>query len=459
MPSLFEFQKYCVNFLVDKKSVLIGDDMGLGKTIEAIVLDLERRIKQPNIVKHPKTLVITYLSIFSGWKNHFAEWAPNLRVKVIDNKNRQPFIDAIANDEADVFILHWQAIRLMPELVDTNWFHIIGDEIHALQNRKSKQSIALKKIKAIYKTGLSGTPAYDKPDDLWSILNWLYPDFWSSYWKYFNEHILWVDYNGFRTVIGVAEAEKLQQQMSGFYIRRLKEQVLLDLPDKYYQTIEVDLDPKQFRAYEAMRRDMLAWVGEHENEPVAAPVVIAQITRLQQFASAYGQLDEDSGKMRLSEPSTKLDAVMDIIHSTGAQIVVFSQFAQVIKLLQKRLESSKISHGIYIGETSTEDRAKIEEEFQNGNLQVFAGTISAGGVGITLTAASTVVFVDQSWSASLNNQAVDRLHRYGQKNAVQVIYINSRNTIDAKRIEQINLKWSWVRKLLGDSVDEEDEEW
>lgn len=479
--------------------------MGLGKSIQAVVLDQMRRERNPNLVKRPKTLVITYISIFSSWVECF-ETQTNLRVAYLNPKNRKEFLKKIFHDEADVFIVHWQALRLLPELAEVEWFHIIGDEIHAAQNRKTKQTLALKSLKTYYKTGLSGTPAYDKPDDLWSILNWLYPKYYSSFWRYFNEHVLYVENNGYRVVVGVNNVEKLQKEMSGFYIRRRKQEVMLDLPDKLYSERVVELDPKQKRAYQQMKKDMLAWVGEHEDEPVAAPVVVAQLTRLQQFSDAYGELEhytyrektkhdaiitEDvyekliaegilkrftapqiadgsvfvpvgtymtrkAIRMRLSEPSTKLDAVMDIIGSTAEQIAVFSQFSQVIELLRTRLEKAGVSHGIIVGTTPTDDRKEIIAKFQAERLRVFAGTIASGGIGITLTAASTVVFIDRSWSASLNIQAEDRLHRIGQKNAVQVIDIISRETLDAKRIRKINLAWAWIKKLIGDDTDIED---
>jgi len=458
MPELFDFQKYAVGFLIDKKSTLLGDDMGLGKTAQAIVLDQMRRAKQPNIVRHPKTLVITYIGIFQGWLDHYATWAPELKVCVINNKDRRDFIEALEDDYYDVYIMHWQALRIIEEdLKEFKWFHIIADEVHALQNRKSKQSIALKKVRTVYKTGLSGTPAFDKPDDLWSILNWLYPDFWSSYWKYYDRHIIWVDYNGYRTIVGVANADELHKQMSSFYIRRRKEEVLLDLPDKYYTKRYVELSDKQKRAYESMRKDMLAWVGEHETEPIQAPIVIAQLIRLQQFSDAFGIIDpEDNNKMLMTDPSTKLDEVIQIIKDTPEQIVVFSQFSQMIELLGARLKKLGITYGLFIGKTPAKDRARIIEDFQAGQLQVFAGTIAAGGTGITLTAASTIIFIDRSWSHSNNMQAIDRLHRIGQKNAVHVIDIISRSTLDEKRHEEIELQWKAIKKLLGE--DDEDEE-
>lgn len=446
---LFPFQQEAVDKLHKVKAVLIGDEMGLGKTHEAIAIDLKRRSEFPEMKL--KTLVICPLPMISTWVKAWFSWSDHLRVLPINNKNRQHFVDELEHDNYDVFICHWPALRLLPELANVQWFHVIADEAHALQNRKAKQTLALKAIPAGYKSALTGTPAFDKPDDLWSILNWLYPKYWSSYWAYFNDHIVFENFNGYRTVIGVNNPEKLQAEMDAFYVRRRKEEVLLDLPEKYYTEIRVDLHPKQRRAYDSMKNDMLAWIGSQESLPVVAPVVIAQLMRLQQFACAFAEFDEVKQKMVLSEPSSKIDAILEIIESTGEQVVVFSQFAQVIKLLAARLERKGITVGKFIGETNNIERSRIISEFQDGKIQVFAGTISAGGVGITLTAATTVIFVDRSWSNALNLQAEDRLHRIGQKSAVQVIDIIANDTIDARRIKTIQQKWAWIKRLIGDS--------
>lgn len=448
--TLFPFQREAVEKLWKLKSVLIGDDMGLGKTHEAIAIDLARRAEFPNYKM--KTLIVCPLAMVSTWTRAWFQWTTDLNILPINNKDRSHFIDELSQDNYDVFIMHWPALRLMPELSDVKWFHVIADEAHALQNRNSKQTKSLKALPAGYKSALTGTPAFDKPDDLWSILNWLYPRYWSSYWQYYNDHIMYDNFNGYKTIIGVNNPEKLQMEMEPFYIRRRKTDVLTDLPEKYYTEIRVDLHPQQMRAYKSMKENMLAWIGEHEHEAVVAPVIIAQLTRLQQFACAYGEWNEEKGKMFLAEPSSKLDAVMEVIDSAnGAQIVVFSQYAQVIKLLATRLEKKGITVGKFIGETPADERARIISGFQEGKIQVFAGTISAGGVGITLTAASTVIFTDRSWSNALNLQAEDRLHRIGQKSAVQVIDIIANDTIDRARIKVIQQKWSWIKRLIGDS--------
>lgn len=450
---LYPFQAEAVSKLKGIGSILIGDDMGLGKTHEAIAIDLIRRSQFPNMKL--KTLVVCPLAMVSTWTKAWFQWTNELRILPINNKDRTLFLEELTDDNYDVFICHWPVLRIIEdELEAVQWFHIIADEAHALQNRKAKQTLALKRIKTGYRSALTGTPAFDKPDDLWSILNWLYPHYWSSYWKYYNDHIIFSNFNGYKTILGVNNPEKLQKEMEPFYIRRKKEEVLPDLPDKYYTEVEVELHPQQRRAYDSMKNTMLAWIGVHEQEPVAAPIVIAQLTRLQQFACAFAEFDEDKQKMILSEPSSKIDAVVEIIKSTGQQIVVFSQFAQVINLLSKRLEKHGITCGKFIGDTSVQDRSRIITDFQDGKIQVFAGTIAAGGVGITLTAANIVIFTDRSWSNALNLQAEDRLHRIGQKSAVQVIDIIAKRTIDAKRIKVIQQKWSWIRRLIGDTTED-----
>lgn len=463
---LYPFQKEAVEKLWQVKSILIGDEMGLGKTHEAIAIDLTRRAQFPGMKL--KTLVICPLAMISTWTKAWFQWSNELRILPINNKDRSLFLDELNDDNYDVFICHWPVLRLIEEyLVEVPWYNVIADEAHSMQNRKSKQTLAIKRLQSGYKTALTGTPAFDKPDDLWSILNWLYPKFWSSYWDYYRRHLMVTTFNGYKTVVGVANPEQLQREMTGFYIRRRKEEVIFDLPDKYYTEIEVELSPQQQRAYNSMRDNMLSWIGTHEQEAVVAPVVIAQLTRLQQFALAFGEIvrkpvrsrgesgewiDGFEEKMILSEPSSKLDAVMDVIESlNGAQVVIFSQFSQVIDLLAVRLAKKGITYGKFTGDTPALTRSRLISDFQDGKVQVFAGTIAAGGVGITLTAASTVIFTDRSWSNALNLQAEDRLHRIGQKSAVQVIDIIARGTIDSRRIRVIQQKWAWIKRLIGDS--------
>jgi SNF2 family DNA or RNA helicase len=454
---LYDFQREDVDKLDGVVSVLIGNEMGTGKTYEAIERDLRIRTNLPAIFTGPKrTLVVAPLTVLPSWKEHYEELT-DLPVTVIDPKGRERSFRQYLATKDGVFICHWDALRLlikMPEFASTVFLHVIADECHRAKNRTAQQTKALKKIKCTNRTAMSGTPVVNRPDELWSILNWLYPREYSSYWKFYNEYVNYeiVYPQGFRKVVGPKNVAQLQRRLEPFFVRRLKKDVLKDLPDKYYTTLWVDLDPKQRKAYDLMKEEMIAWVGEHEDQPLVAPVVIAQLIRLQQFAAGYME-DNEEGGWRLGEPSSKLDALMQLLEDNpDEQFVVFSQFKQLIRLANARLSGKGILFGTLTGDTPQSTRGDVVRRFQNGDTQVFTGTIGAGGIGITLTSSSTVVFLDRSWSPATNAQAEDRLHRIGQKNAVQVIDIMARSTVDLGRKQKLEEKWSWIRQLLGDEV-------
>ena len=486
MPKLYDFQRVAVQQIlkhqwltmrergVPDTSVLIGDDMGLGKTVEAIALDLNYR-RAGQVDYTAKTLVVTMTSVMGAWAKHYKEWAPWLKVTVIDRKNRDKFISELksgttASSGSQIYICHWQVLRFIAkELQDVKWFHVIGDEIQNIKNRKAQQSWVFKKLKTTYKTGLSGTWADNRPDDAWSVLNWLWPRKFTSYWGFFNYHVLQKKHNQgtcmangcdkyhqrpYTEIVGVNDVESIHAQMGMAYIRRTKVEVWKDMPEKTYEDREVDLDPKQRRTYDKMEQDMLAWVGQNEDQPLPAPNVITQLTRLQQFAVAYGRMEikyKDGQPYRylvLDEPSSKLDAAMDIIGATNAQVLVFGQSKQALHLLAARLQRAGVSVCLLTGDVSQKDRDHNVAEFQAGRIRVFLGTIKAGGVGITLTAATVEIFLDRAWSPTANKQAEDRAHRLGQKNAILIIVLVARNTIDRKRNDRIEMKWTWLKQVL-----------
>lgn len=496
--SLYDFQREAITQLAvheeetGDRSVLIGDDMGLGKTVEAIALDLFRRNKY-DCKYTAQTLIVTQKSVMGSWRDHYQGtdtqegWAPDLKVMVIDTKNRQNFVDAMKLRDGNgypvvqVFVCHWQVLRFIADdLKDTDWFHVIGDEIQNIKNRKAQQTQVFKKLKTFYKTGLSGTWADNRPDDAWSVLNWLWPKKFTSYWAFYNHHVIQKKHNegtcmaedcdgyhkrAYTEIAGFHDKETIHAAMGNAYVRRTKYEVWRDMPEKTWEDRPVDLHPKQRTAYDAMAQDMLAWVGKNEDQPIQAAAVVSQLVRLQQFAVAHGRLElrrvyiglDKEGKrvygerwvLVLDEPSSKLDATMDIIEASNGQLVVFGQSKQAINMLAARLQAKDIPTGVLTGDTKQADRDKAVLDFQSGRLKVFLSTIKAGGVGITLTAASTCIFLDKAWSPSANRQAEDRLHRLGQKNAVLIINLVARDTIDRRRNDKIELKWEWLKAILN----------
>ena len=460
MTKDYGFQAEDVLKLRDRKGRLNASQMGTGKTYMGADLDLETDTAGPTIVVSP-------LGNFDNWRGRFEE--RGVPFYEVDPKDRdgslRRFLQARVPDGHKVFCIHWQALRLTPALAtigrERPWGHIIADEVHRMQGRKTQQTKALKAIRADFRTGLSGTPVTGNPAGYWSILNWLYPDIWKGFWKYYARYVNYeiVMPQGYHKVIGPKNVEELHELIDPYYIRHLKREpccphhpngVMPWIPEKYYTTRWVELTSVQRRAYSAMEKDMLSWVGEHEDQPLSAGVVVAQMMRLQQLSMAYAEVTPEG--IRLSEPSSKLDTVMEILDDNPTeQIVVFSQFSQACRLLAARLDRAGIAYGLYTGDTrSTRDEAK--RAFSRGDLRVFLGTIAAGGEAIDglQNNCSTMVFLDRTWSPAANQQAEDRLDRDGQTKPVQIIDIMARNTVDLGRRQKLETKWGWIRDLLGD---------
>jgi SNF2 family DNA or RNA helicase len=282
-------------------NTLCGDDMGTGKTFEGMELDKRKRERDGRTGL--KTLVLTTLGGTDVWTRHFRKFQPWIKTVTIDPKARGSFANSIYLEEADVYICHWDVIRMdevKQALYYNHWFHIIGDELHRTKNRKAQVTQAFKRITCDHKTGLTGTPGDNNPQDLWSLLNWLYPKVWGSYWRFFD---MYVDYKkhpvqGYKIIIGVRNEDHLLRVIEPYYIRRRFEEVVGDVPEKYYTPLYVDLTPRQRKAYNQMRDKDLAWVGENEDQPVPAPVVVTRLQRLQQFALAHVEVIETLKKRR-----------------------------------------------------------------------------------------------------------------------------------------------------------------
>lgn len=442
---LYPFQKDAVEFFRGKDFGLLADSMGLGKTVTT--LSEIRDWFLQGTTAPPKVLIVCPNSVKGVWADHIEQMFPEATpLTVVRSDHRD---EDIAGFDWGFLVVHWEALRLSPRLIATSWDWIVADEIHWAKNRQALRTKALKKLRTTYKRALSGTPMVNRPDELWSILNWLDPSNFKSYWRFYESFCSYrIAPQGYREFKGPKNIPKLRATMAPFTMRRTKEEVLPDLPEKFYQSIRVPLHPGQRKAYDQMRERSLAWIGEHVDEPVPAPSVLAQLTRLRQFSTAYAELDDD-GKVRMSEPSSKIDALMEILEESEGPVVVFSQFRQAIDLVAERLQRRGTEFGMLHGGVPSEDRAKIVSDFQEGLLPVFLSTIQTGGTGITLHRASTVVFLDRSWSPADNLQAEDRLHRIGQKSAVQVIVLEAEGTVDQVVTERLELKWSWFRRILG----------
>jgi len=450
---LYPEQQQAVEKFRNIDNCLVADELGLGKTVTGIAIDAMRRESQPPGFK---TLVVCPLTgVLDAWVDHFTSWRPDLKVRGINPKKR----NLLFTQDADVYVVHWESLAITPALHDIAWNHIIADEAHRAKNRNTKRSKALKQLKTDYKTALTGTPMDNRPDDLWSILNWLYPKKYSSYWRYFHHFVdFYEDINPstgikFKKVLGPKNTELLHKQLEPIYIRRLKKD-FVNLPETYRTTYTVDLHPQQRKAYDEMKKEMIAWLESHGNEePLIAPVVIAQLSRLQQFALGYCEIHTGPGgetKVKLTKPSSKLNQILDILDDSNEKMVIFSRSSQFIRLLAAELDKDRYSM-VYGGTPYYSRRAEIKRFIEDPNKQAFLATIGAAGVGLDglQHACSTVLFADREWKPSANEQAEGRLHRRGQKEAVQIIDVVARKTVDQRKATRLQMKKEWIMEVIG----------
>jgi SNF2 family DNA or RNA helicase len=494
----FYDQQVAIDKFRGVSACLIGDAMGTGKTITAIGRDFQIREDDPECRVGP-TLIISEKIGLSVWLYHLkAMGVPEDAILVVDPTDRRPFVgtlrrlqkvqggkgvNKVRGGVPRYYIMHWDILKAVEEINEKSpsgkprieWLHVIADEVQLAKNRKAIRTVELKRIVTRYKTGLSGTPADDKPWDIWSILHWLYPHKFRSYWKFFENYVEYkvAPGRGYRIPTGLKNIDELHRIMRPFYIRRTLREVAPDMPEKIHvqPPIIVPMGKQQRREYDSMKERAIALIGAQRNGEggfqLLAPAVVAVLTRLQQMALAtlspewdvkdddyaYDEFDVewDFPKIVLSKPSPKLDAVMNLITTHEDEpFVVFTQFKGMADLVEEECQRLKIPVVKITGDvTSAIKRTQMVADFQEGKARVFVGTIAAAGKTITLTRANHCIFVDLSWRPTANEQAEDRLWRRTQKNTVRIYHIQSKDSIDQVRLERINQKADMISALLN----------
>lgn len=425
-PTLYEFQRAGVRFLVQARRAVLGDDMGLGKTAQAIFACevISKRI-----------LVICPNTLKSYWSTEINKWAPNQYVSVLrgSHKKKKEIIEGFP--EYGFLVINIEAVRgnLINNLFTAGWDTVIVDEAHSVKNRNSKQTkgVYLLATRAKYVYLLTGTPILNRVDELWSPLHILYPKQYPSFWAFVKKHTIVyrrqirTPRGKYRTIWEIdgkpTQPKKLRAEIAPIFLRREKESVFPDMPPKIYQKVWLDMEGEQCRIYRDIEQTAMVEVGD---TTVVTAGILAQLTRCKQVTVSPGLI---GGKPE----GVKIDALIDILNGTDQKVLVFSQFAKAVKLVSERLEVEGISHAVFVGETKEKDRDSIIKCFQDTpEIQVFLTTIQAGGVGITLTAASLVVFLDKQWTPATNEQAVDRTRPHLQKQSIQIIELLARESVD-----------------------------
>ncbi|MFD1020354.1 DEAD/DEAH box helicase [Thalassobacillus hwangdonensis] len=400
---------------------ILADDMGLGKTLQSIAFILsEKEMHNP---EHP-SLVVAPASLVYNWKKEIERFAPTLTVRVIsgDKETRE----AIWNEDtdADVWITSYPLLRQDNENYKDYKFHALFlDEAQAIKNEATKTAKATRAIQAEHRFALSGTPIENALTELWSIFRTIMPGFYTNKKKFL-----------------AMKPEKISRMTRPFILRRLKKDVLGELPDKIETTqySELTKDQKQvYLAYlEKIQRDV--------NDTIATKgfqrgklEILAGLTRLRQICCHPGLFLEnyegESGKLnQLKELALEMK-------EGGHRMLIFSQFSSMLKVLYEELTKLGIE-GFYLdGSTKSEDRIDQVERFNEGEKDVFFISLKAGGTGLNLTGADTVLLYDLWWNPAIEEQAAGRAHRIGQKKVVQVIRMLAEGTIE-ERIHQLQQK-------------------
>lgn len=403
---------------------ILADDMGLGKTLQIISVLLAAKEEG----KEGTSLVVAPASLIYNWGEEFARFAPELNISLIagHQEERQEKIDAW--QEADVLVTSYDLLKRDIHLYeDKQFLYQIIDEAQYIKNHTTAAAKAVKVVKSRTRYALTGTPIENRLSELWSIFDFLMPGFLYGYDVFKKEMETPIVKSKDETAM-----KRLQKMVNPFILRRLKEDVLKDLPEKLEEYRYVRFADEQQKLYDGQvvhMRERIAGQNDEEFNKNKL-LILAELTRLRQICCDPSLcFDNYRGEV------AKLEACLQLIQSAmdgGHRMLVFSQFTSMLEILQRELSAAEIPYFTITGSTSKEKRLQMVKEFNEGNTPVFLISLKAGGVGLNLIGADMVIHYDPWWNLAVQNQATDRAHRIGQTKKVTVYKLIVKNTIEEK---------------------------
>lgn len=433
---------------------VLADEMGLGKSLQLISLLLARHAKRqpyPSLIVCPASLVY-------NWTAEFERFAPELSVVAVAGgaqERRAARLEAFGGHRrVDVLVTSYDLLRIdIDDWSSRRLFICALDEAQYIKNPAALTTRAVKSLDADHKFALTGTPMENRLSELWSIFDFLMPGLLGPYARFrerFESPIVGGD---------DAVARRLQAIVAPFMLRRLKADVLTDLPDKLESVVYANMDVEQRRLYDAheqrLREELTAqrmFRKEREaaraaGKPVSTVEVLAEITRLRQLCCDPRLVYED-----YRGPSAKLDAIVDLVSSAvegGEKTLVFSQFTSFLELIAERLRKVGIAHYSITGATPKKERVRLVDAFNEDDTPAFLVSLKAGGTGLNLTGASVVIHADPWWNAAAQSQATDRAHRIGQTRVVSVEKVVAKNTIEERIVRLQQTKSELADQVVG----------
>jgi SNF2 family DNA or RNA helicase len=403
---------------------VLADDMGLGKTLQALALMCHTR--ERGLTNAPY-LVVAPTSVVGNWAAECRRFTPDLDVVTITETGRRrgTTLQDLAAD-ADVVITSYSLFRIeYDQYAPIEWAGLFLDEAQFIKNRHSQTYQRVKALPVSFKVAMSGTPIENNLMELWSLLSITAPGLFTSPEQFTVYYRVPIEKQ--------ADAERLAQlrrRVRPLLLRRTKEQVASDLPDKQEQILELDLSPKHKKIYQTYlqreRQNVLGLLGDVTKNRFA---IFRSLTLLRQASLDVSLIDAE----HTGVPSTKLDALMEMLEDIvgdGHRVLVFSQFTRFLTLARDRIRSAGIDHCYLDGRTR--NRPAVIAEFREGDAPVFLISLKAGGFGLNLTEADYCILLDPWWNPATEAQAVDRIHRIGQTRKVMVYRLVAKDTLEEK---------------------------
>ncbi|MBQ7574432.1 MAG: DEAD/DEAH box helicase [Clostridia bacterium] len=415
---------------------ILADDMGLGKTLQVLAYIHGEKPKTP-------TLIVAPSSLLYNWLSEINRFVPDAKSIIIDGPkdNRTHLLEDISGYE--FVITSYPLLRRDIALYGKYEFeYFFIDEAQNIKNPRTMSANAVKRINARRRFALTGTPIENSLSELWSIFDFIMPGYLKSIYEFRDRFEIPISRDG----DSVASTE-LRAKIKPFIMRRMKSEVLGELPEKIENTIFADLTEHQKDMYSAFlevaKDETLSLLYEGGQSRMR---ILTLLMRLRQICCHPRLFDEN-----YRYKSGKLELLMDLVGAGvggGHRILVFSQFTSMLEIIAEELKKEGITYYYLDGKTKPDERAKMAEEFNDGQREVFLISLKAGGMGLNLVGADMVIHYDPWWNPAVTEQASDRAYRIGQKRAVQVIRLAAKGTIEEKILDLQNNK----RNLADDII-------
>ena len=420
---------------------ILADEMGLGKTLQIISVLLAEKLEG----SIGTSLIVCPASLVYNWAEEFRRFAPEITVCPVEGSQaeRRDIIEHCGR--WDVVISSYDHLKRDVPLYEGKLFlYEVLDEAQFIKNQSTASAKAVKVIRSKHRFALTGTPIENRLSELWSIFDFLMPGFLYRYETFRSEMEKPIAKDG-----DEAASLRLKRMVSPFILRRLKTEVLKDLPEKVEEAHVVRFGDEQQKLYDAQVLRMKNMLEEESDESFRKSKIqiLAELTRIRQICCDPALLFQD-----YSGGSAKMEACMDLVRSAiegEHRILLFSQFTSMLDLLKERLRQEEIPYYEITGATPKKERIRLVTDFNTGEVPLFLISLRAGGTGLNLTGADIVIHYDPWWNAAAQNQATDRAHRIGQQKPVTVFKLIAKDSIEEKIQQLQERKLNLADEIIG----------